>query len=85
MQKIKTISALLVFAAVICFAADAVAAPEKADARSAILIECDTGTVMYEQNADERLPIASVAKIITLCLIFDSKLSVVMKEIELCF
>lgn len=71
MQKIKTISALLAFAAVICFAADAVAAPEKADARSAILIECDTGTVMYEQNADERLPIASVTKIMTLCLIFD--------------
>lgn len=38
---------------------------------SAILIERETGTVLYEKNADERLSPASVTKIMTLLLIFE--------------
>ena len=34
-------------------------------ARAAILIERETGQVLYEHNADERLPIASVTKPLT--------------------
>lgn len=37
-------------------------------AKSAILIEQETGQVLYEYNADERLPIASVTKIMTLLI-----------------
>lgn len=37
-------------------------------ARAAILIERETGQVLYEHNADERLPIASVTKIMTLLI-----------------
>ena len=37
-------------------------------AKSAILMELSTGQVMYEQNADEPLPIASVTKIMTMLL-----------------
>ena len=37
-------------------------------ARASILIERETGQVLYEHNADERLPIASVTKIMTLLI-----------------
>ena len=38
------------------------------NAKSAILIERDTGTVLYDKNADERLSPASMTKIMTLLL-----------------
>ena len=37
--------------------------------KSAILIEATTGKVLYEQNADEALPPASVTKVMTLLLV----------------
>ncbi len=40
-------------------------------AKSAIIMEAKTGTVIFEQNADERLRPASVTKIMTLLLIFE--------------
>lgn len=40
--------------------------------KSAILIDANTGTVLYEKNADERLPPASVTKIMTLLLVFEA-------------
>lgn len=39
---------------------------------SALLMDADTGTVLYEQNADEQRPLASVTKIMTLLLIFQA-------------
>lgn len=39
--------------------------------KSAILIETQTGKVIYEKNADEKLRPASVTKIMTLLLIFE--------------
>lgn len=39
---------------------------------SALLMDADTGTVLYEQNADEKRPLASVTKIMTLLLIFQA-------------
>lgn len=39
--------------------------------KSAILMEASTGNVLYEQNADEHLPIASVTKIMTMLLIIE--------------
>ncbi len=41
-------------------------------AKSAYLIDYDTGTVLYERNADECLPIASMVKIMTLGIAFDN-------------
>lgn len=41
-------------------------------APSAILMEASTGTVVLEKNAHEKLPPASVTKIMTLLLIFDA-------------
>ena len=40
-------------------------------APSAILIEKETGQVLYEKNADQRLPPASVTKLMTLLLILE--------------
>lgn len=41
-------------------------------ARSALLMEASTGTVIYEKDADVRLRPASITKIMTLILIFDA-------------
>ena len=41
-------------------------------AKSALLMEASTGTVIFEKNADERLRPASVTKIMTLLLIFEA-------------
>ncbi len=42
------------------------------ECRSAILMDATTKTVLYEQNADEALPPASVTKIMTLLLVMES-------------
>ena len=42
------------------------------DCKSAILIEATTGKVLYEQNADEALPPASVTKVMTLLLVMEA-------------
>ena len=41
------------------------------DAPSAILMEQETGTVLYEKNADQRMAPASVTKVMTLLLIVE--------------
>ncbi len=46
--------------------------PLKLDAKSAILMDVATGTVLFEQNADEALPPASVTKIMTLLLVMEA-------------
>ena len=40
--------------------------------RAAILIEQESGRVLYEKNADERVPIASITKVMTLLLAFEA-------------
>ncbi len=41
-------------------------------AKAAVLMEADTGTIIYEKNATEQLSPASITKIMTLILIFDA-------------
>lgn len=41
-------------------------------AKSAILMEPHTGKVLYEQNADEKLPPASITKIMSLLLVMEA-------------
>jgi serine-type D-Ala-D-Ala carboxypeptidase (penicillin-binding protein 5/6) len=41
-------------------------------AKSAILIERDTGTILYEKNVHQKLPPASMTKIMTMLLIMDA-------------
>ena len=59
------------------FGADSeVAATPQADlslnCKSAILMEATTGKILYEQNAEEALPPASVTKVMTLLLIMEA-------------
>lgn len=42
------------------------------NARSAILIEADTGTVIYEKDSHEKLPPASITKIMTMLLTMEA-------------
>ena len=48
-------------------------------ARSAILMEAETGSILYEKNTTEHLPIASVTKVMTLLLIAEAIDEGVMK------
>ncbi len=48
------------------------APPFELNCRSAILMEAETGRVLYEKNADEALPPASVTKIMTLLLVMEA-------------
>lgn len=48
------------------------AAAIELEAVSAILMEANTGTVLYESNADSALPPASVTKIMTLLLVMEA-------------
>ncbi len=44
----------------------------ESDARSLILMEAETGRVLYEKNADEALPPASVTKVMTMLLVMEA-------------
>lgn len=66
------IAALLAAAAV--FVADGTAASAAAppvSAKSMITVECASGRVLYERNADEKLPMASTTKIVTAITVID--------------
>ena len=42
------------------------------DAKSALLMEASSGKILYEKNAHEKLPPASVTKVMTILLIYDA-------------
>ena len=44
----------------------------KMESKSALLMSADTGEILFQQNADEKRPIASMVKIMTLLLCFDN-------------
>lgn len=62
------ISVLMSLAVAVQAAPAAEEASAFTEAKAAILIEQETGQVLFEQNADERLPVASVTKIMTLLI-----------------
>ena len=66
---VSTIAAAMVGQIV---AASVWAAPESISAVSAILIEADSGTVIYEKNADEQRAMASTTKIMTAILTIEA-------------
>lgn len=77
----KGLSVLLGIAVFLSFLPAAFAAEEKnakpsvdlaPNAHSAILLDADSGTVMFEKNADEKLPPASITKVMTMLLIMEA-------------
>ena len=47
-------------------------APFQVEAKSAILIDADTGEVLFQQNCHEELPLASVTKVMTMLLVMEA-------------
>lgn len=41
------------------------------DAKAAIMIDASTGQIIYEQNANQQLPVASISKLLTIAVIHD--------------
>ncbi len=41
-------------------------------AQQAIIVDYDTGTVLFEKNADEHMPTSSMSKVMTMYLVFDA-------------
>ncbi len=73
----KFISILLVFSLILSFNVISVFGAQSSNvldlkAKSAILIEASTGQVLYEQNPHQKLPPASITKIMTLLLIMEA-------------
>lgn len=50
----------------------AIGSPLDIKAKSAILMECNTGKILYEANADEKLAPASITKIMSLLLVMEA-------------
>ena len=55
----------------------------KISAKSALLIDYQSGEVIYEKNADDRLPVASMTKLASLAVIFDFMSKGIVKENDL--
>lgn len=76
MKSYKLFVSLVLVFAVLMSSTFAVAADNKPSldilAKSSILIEASTGQVLYENAADEHLPIASVTKVMTMLLIMEA-------------
>lgn len=67
----KTVSLILIFLFIFSAAPVCMAAPEY-NAKAVILMDSGSGAVLYEDNADEPLPPASVTKIMTMLLIMEA-------------
>ena len=55
-----------------CLPLSVSAAPAEVSAKSAVLMDAATGTILYEQNAHEKLAPASVTKVMTMLLIMEA-------------
>ena len=68
----KKLLAALLAAALLAAPAFAVTGAPTVECASAILMEKETGTILYEQNAHDKLEPASVTKVMTLLLIMEA-------------
>lgn len=55
----------------------------KISSKSAVLVDYNSGTVIFQKNADERLPIASMTKLASLSVIFEFLNKGIIKESDL--
>ena len=68
----KRLFCILLTLALVTIPVRAKAAPADVAAKSAILMDAATGTILFEQNAHEKLPPASVTKVMTMLLIMEA-------------
>ena len=73
-MKNKFLVLVVCMLAIFCFFpfAKASASQIEISSKSALLVSADSGEILYQHNADEKRPIASMVKIMTLLLCFDS-------------
>ena len=71
-MKRITISILLLALLILSLPISSWAAPPENSARSAVLMEVESGRVLYEKNAHEKLPMASTTKIMTAILALEN-------------
>ncbi len=64
-------SAIVMAFLVCCYGPALAATPFETTARNAILVEFETGKVLYEKGADDRIPPASMSKLMTIYLVFE--------------
>ena len=65
------LAAATILNGVAAWSASAAAPTIETNAREAILLDYNTGTVMFEKNADERTPPSSMSKLMTAYIVFD--------------
>ena len=68
----KLVSAFLSLCLIFAFGTTSFADGISVSAKSAILVECSTGRVLFEYEADKQLPPASITKIMTLLLVMEA-------------
>jgi D-alanyl-D-alanine carboxypeptidase (penicillin-binding protein 5/6) len=70
-MRLRLILAFVVATAGMLLVADRSAGAFETAARAAIVVDYRTGLVLFEKNADERIPPASMSKLMTIYMIFD--------------
>lgn len=68
----KIVLTLLIASVALLNTAFAQAQEMQTTAKQAIIIDYDTGNVLYEKNADERMPTSSMSKVMTIYMVFDA-------------
>ncbi len=68
----KRMIAVIIAASCLCIPAAAVAGAPEVDAVSALLMEKETGVILYEKNSHQKLEPASVTKVMTMLLIMEA-------------
>ncbi len=72
-KKVKRVLAAILSAVILTVPVYAEESPPfDVNAKSAVLMDAETGTVLYSKNGDEALPPASVTKVMTLLLIMEA-------------
>ena len=73
MKKLRQLLGVLL--AILCVSSLApaghAAATTAVDAKAAVLVDAQTGQIIYQQNAKQKLPIASISKLLTVLVIED--------------
>ena len=73
-RLIKVVALFLCLSILTFFPVSALAqdTPFEVESQSALLIDYDTGTILYEKNPHEKLPIASITKVMTTLLALEA-------------
>lgn len=68
---LKKLALLVMIIPLILSMATSAFASKRVDASAALMIDASTGQVLYQQNANKKLPIASISKLLTVAVIHD--------------